>query len=75
MTAVPMMIAATSTTPQRISQSTGPRQIGAATGCDPLALVRDILAHMLETNFRISQLSVGYAYNAQMAYPLGNPVT
>jgi hypothetical protein len=30
---------------------------------------------MLEANFRIPQLSRGYAYDALMAYPLGNPVT
>jgi hypothetical protein len=52
---VPIVIAATSKTPQRISQSTGPRRNDMANGCDPGAVARDIpgLLQMLAINFRI----------------------
>src|ERR1700736_828538 len=42
MIAVPIMIPAIRRTPQRISQTTGPRRFDAATGRGPIAAVRAI---------------------------------
>jgi hypothetical protein len=59
MAAVPIKMAATSKTPLRTSQSTGPRRIDAGICCGPTAAVRGIASapHMLERDFRIPLLS------------------
>ncbi|BAL80098.1 hypothetical protein S23_69220 [Bradyrhizobium cosmicum] len=70
--AVTAKMPATSNTPHRVSQSTGPRRVAAS---QPLFAARDIPAAILAEIWRIPPPLREHEYTAQMAQTLAKPVT